>query len=168
VAAGGPLIPFRGGRIEARSAGPLGVPQPQESLESHTDAFRRQGLSTTEMIQLVWVAVSVFIHSFDSLFLLGPVAILSVASAILTSRTWFPKMAPINSSIPRRRHSTIMCRSSSTFVETIQAQFVSRVTGYLDSTTENPLVVTQNATFRSDFRIFNSDGNKTMEAYVFY
>ncbi|KAJ7354168.1 heme peroxidase [Mycena albidolilacea] len=129
VAAGGPLIPFRGGRIEARSAGPLGVPQPQESLESHTDAFRRQGLSTTEMIQLVACG-----HS------LGGVR-----------NPDFADMVPED--------------GTHKFFDSTQATFDNNVvTGYLDSTTENPLVVAQNATFRSDLRIFNSDGNKTMEA----
>ncbi|KAJ7755855.1 heme peroxidase [Mycena metata] len=114
ASSGGPLIPFRGGRIQVSSAGPLGVPQPQESLESHIEAFRRQGFSTTEMIQLVACG-----HS------LGGVR--------------NPDFATFDNNV---------------------------ITEYLDSTTQNPLVVTQNATFRSDLRIFNSDGNKTMEAYV--
>lgn len=50
---GGPIIPFRGGRIDAISAGPLGVPEPQQDLQTHTDIFRRQGFSQTEMITLV-------------------------------------------------------------------------------------------------------------------
>lgn len=49
----GPMIPFRGGRVDAYEAGPTGVPQPQDSLESHTEAFRRQGFTPTEMISLV-------------------------------------------------------------------------------------------------------------------
>ncbi|KAF7343119.1 Peroxidase [Mycena venus] len=129
VAAGGPLIPFRGGRIEARSAGPFGVPQPQESLKSHTDAFRRQGFNTTEMIQLVACG-----HS------LGGVR-----------NPDFANMVPED--------------GAHKFFDSTQATFDNNVvTGYLDSATENPLVVTQNVTFRSDLRIFNSDGNKTMEA----
>lgn len=47
------MIPFRGGRQDVTEAGPLGVPQPQEGLDSHTAAFARQGFNTTEMIGLV-------------------------------------------------------------------------------------------------------------------
>ena len=46
-------IPYRGGRIDALEAGPLGVPEPQQSLEEHTDIFRKQGFNQTEMIGLV-------------------------------------------------------------------------------------------------------------------
>ncbi|KAK1230045.1 hypothetical protein PQX77_006861 [Marasmius sp. AFHP31] len=37
------------------------------------------------------------------------------------------------------------------------------VTGYLDGTTPNPLVVGPNSTTNSDLRIFSSDGNATMQ-----
>ncbi|KIK58318.1 hypothetical protein GYMLUDRAFT_45533 [Collybiopsis luxurians FD-317 M1] len=50
---GGPVIPFRAGRIDATSAGPATVPQPQEDLATHIESFRRQGFNITEMISLV-------------------------------------------------------------------------------------------------------------------
>ncbi|TFK42386.1 heme peroxidase [Crucibulum laeve] len=50
---GGPLIPFRGGRIDALSAGSMGVPEPQQDLATHTEIFRRQGFTQEEMITLV-------------------------------------------------------------------------------------------------------------------
>lgn len=50
---GGPHLPFRGGRVDAIAAGVPGVPQPQESLDSHTAAFARQGFNQTEMITLI-------------------------------------------------------------------------------------------------------------------
>jgi hypothetical protein len=49
----GPQIDFSGGRVDATQAGPVGVPQPQDTLTSHTDAFARMGFTPTEMIQLV-------------------------------------------------------------------------------------------------------------------
>lgn len=52
-ACGGPTIPFRMGRIDATSAGPPGVPEPQQELSSHIESFRRQGFSQSEMIGLV-------------------------------------------------------------------------------------------------------------------
>ncbi|KAM5540907.1 hypothetical protein V8D89_005551 [Ganoderma adspersum] len=50
---GGPHLPFRGGRVDATEAGVPGVPQPQESLDSHTASFARQGFNQTEMITLI-------------------------------------------------------------------------------------------------------------------
>jgi hypothetical protein len=50
---GGPKIDFRGGRVDATEAGPAGVPEPQDTLQSHTAAFARMGFTPTEMIQLV-------------------------------------------------------------------------------------------------------------------
>ncbi|KAF8825910.1 hypothetical protein HHX47_DHR6000701 [Lentinula edodes] len=50
---GGPLIPFSAGRVDATEPGPETVPEPQQDLASHTEAFRRQGFSPTEMIGLV-------------------------------------------------------------------------------------------------------------------
>lgn len=50
---GGPLIPYRGGRIDALKAGPYGVPQPFEDIQTHTERFRKQGFSQSEMISLV-------------------------------------------------------------------------------------------------------------------
>ncbi|KAJ6468452.1 heme peroxidase [Mycena sanguinolenta] len=50
---GGPVIPFRVGRVTASGPGPLGVPQPNQTLADHTAAFARMGFNATEMIQLV-------------------------------------------------------------------------------------------------------------------
>ncbi|KAJ6458239.1 heme peroxidase [Mycena sanguinolenta] len=50
---GGPVIPFRGGRIDATEAGPATVPEPQQDLASHIASFQAQGFNQTEMIMLV-------------------------------------------------------------------------------------------------------------------
>ncbi|KAG5653854.1 hypothetical protein H0H81_009933 [Sphagnurus paluster] len=50
---GGPIIPFRGGRVDATKAGPDTVPEPYEDLEDHIESFKRQGFTKTEMIGLV-------------------------------------------------------------------------------------------------------------------
>ncbi|KAF7342734.1 Peroxidase [Mycena sanguinolenta] len=50
---GGPVIPFRGGRIDATEAGPATVPEPQQDLDSHIASFKAQGFNETEMIALV-------------------------------------------------------------------------------------------------------------------
>lgn len=53
VSSGGPEIPFRGGRVDAVGPNTPGVPEPQDSLDSHIAAFARQGFTQTEMISLV-------------------------------------------------------------------------------------------------------------------
>lgn len=50
---GGPVVPVRGGRIDATSAGSPGVPQPQNSIGTFIDQFSRMSFNVTEMIQVV-------------------------------------------------------------------------------------------------------------------
>lgn len=50
---GGPIVPFRGGRVDVFEGGPRGVPEPQHDLATLTELFRRQGFTQTEMIKLV-------------------------------------------------------------------------------------------------------------------
>lgn len=49
----GPSVPMRVGRVDATSAGPFGVPEPQQDLASHTASFAKQGFNVSEMIGLV-------------------------------------------------------------------------------------------------------------------
>lgn len=49
---GGPIVPFRGGRIDAWTPGGFGTPEPQQDLDTLTESFRKQGFSNTEMITL--------------------------------------------------------------------------------------------------------------------
>lgn len=44
--------------------------------------------------------------------------------------------------------------------------YANRATEYVAGTTSNPLVIGSNDTMNSDKRIFSSDGNVTMQAYV--
>lgn len=48
-----PMMQLRVGRIDATSAGPTGVPEAHQSLNSHRAAFAKAGMSQTEMIQAV-------------------------------------------------------------------------------------------------------------------
>ncbi|GME28877.1 putative wsc domain containing protein [Neofusicoccum parvum] len=52
-ACGGPVVPIRTGRVDARAAGAIGVPLPQNSLGTFTNQFDRTGFSVTEMISVV-------------------------------------------------------------------------------------------------------------------
>lgn len=50
---GSPKIDFRGGRVDAKEANVAGIPQPQDTLESHISSFSRQGFKQDETISLV-------------------------------------------------------------------------------------------------------------------
>ncbi|OJD32177.1 wsc domain-containing protein [Diplodia corticola] len=50
---GGPKIPFRVGRIDATEAGPLGVPKPDQDIDTHTQIFAKAGFNTSDMIAMV-------------------------------------------------------------------------------------------------------------------
>ena len=49
---GGPVIPMRGGRVDATAAGPLGVPQPQNGAGTFSNQFARMGFNNTDMVQM--------------------------------------------------------------------------------------------------------------------
>jgi hypothetical protein len=49
---GGPVIPMRGGRVDATAAGPLGVPQPQNGAGTFSNQFARMGFNNSDMIQM--------------------------------------------------------------------------------------------------------------------
>ncbi|KAF5322147.1 hypothetical protein D9619_001659 [Psilocybe cf. subviscida] len=49
----GPILPFRGGRQDAFSAGRKGVPSPKQELKEHVESFRLQGFNAIEMIALI-------------------------------------------------------------------------------------------------------------------
>ncbi|KAJ3720911.1 heme peroxidase [Lentinula raphanica] len=128
---GGPLIPFSAGRIDATEAGPATVPEPQQDLASHTEAFRRQGFTPTEMISLVACG-----HT------LGGVR-----------QVDFPLVVTDPEDVLQTFDTTI------NFDNAV-------VSEYLQNTTQNILVVGPNVTTRSDFRIFSSDGNVTMQSLL--
>ena len=49
---GGPVIPMRGGRVDATAAGPMGVPQPQNGAGIFANQFARMGFNNSAMIQM--------------------------------------------------------------------------------------------------------------------
>ncbi|KAF8180668.1 heme peroxidase [Mycena galopus ATCC 62051] len=136
-ASGGPEIAFRGGRVDATEPNAPGVPQPQESLDSHIASFARQGFTQTEMIGLVACG-----HTFGGV-----------------QHVPFPDIVPeLND--PNSTES--VAHFDSSFVN-----FDNNIaTEYISGTTQNPLVVGLNDTTNSDKRIFGSDGNVTMSAFA--
>ncbi|KAJ6452147.1 heme peroxidase [Mycena vitilis] len=134
---GGPDIPFRAGRIDAAAPNPPGVPQPQDALQAHTAAFKRQGFEKEEMISLVACG-----HSFGGV-----------------QHAPFPSIVP-EMNDPNNTDS--VAHFDSSFV-----RFDNNVAKeYIAGTTTNPLVVGRNATTNSDARIFGSDGNVTMRGFA--
>ncbi|KAJ3809546.1 heme peroxidase [Lentinula aff. lateritia] len=128
---GGPVITFSAGRVDATEAGPETVPEPQQDLASHTEAFRRQGFTPTEMIGLVACG-----HTLRGV---------------------------------RQVDFPLVVTNTEDFLQTFDTttNFDSAVVSqYLQNTTQNILVVGPNVTTRSDFRIFSSDGNVTMQSFL--
>ncbi|KAK7053583.1 peroxidase [Favolaschia claudopus] len=136
-ACGGPEIPFRGGRVDATAPNAPGVPEPQDSLDSHIDSFARQGFTKEEMIGLVACG-----HSFGSV-----------------QHDSFPDIAP-EVDDPNNTQSNA-------HFDTTPVTFDNKIaTEYISGTTVNPLVVGLNDTTNSDKRIFGSDGNVTMRSFA--
>lgn len=109
-------IPFRGGRIDATGAGPLGVPKPEEPLDDHVASFKRQGFTRDEMIGLVACG-----HTLGGIHGVDFPEIVDVVNdtvglperetkPMLTFRLWM--IIPKCLTIPPRvkHHSTIRCK----------------------------------------------------------
>ncbi|TFK42304.1 L-ascorbate oxidase [Crucibulum laeve] len=129
---GGPIIPYRGGRVDVYTAGPTGVPEPQQDINTHTEMFRKQGFSQSEMIKLVACG-----HSFGGV-----------------RNTDFPQLVPAD---PSKSVNIKNFDTTDNFDNVV-------VTQYLDGSTQNVLVVSDNKTMVSDLRVFASDGNSTMHS----
>ncbi|KAH6908314.1 heme peroxidase, partial [Coprinopsis sp. MPI-PUGE-AT-0042] len=126
---GGPVIPFRGGRVDTFQAGGFGTPEPHQDIETIQRSFTTAGFSQSEMIKLVACGHTMGGVRSDA----------------------FPQLVPAPA-------SGLAIHDFDTSPE-----FDNKVaTEYLDGTTQNPLVVSSNATLVSDLHVFSSDGNKTI------
>ncbi|EJD37638.1 heme peroxidase [Auricularia subglabra TFB-10046 SS5] len=132
---GGPVIDYRGGRVDATEPNKPGVPEPQQSLEEHVASFKKQGFNKTEMIGLVACG-----HSFGGV-----------------QHSSFPDLVP-------ELNDPANTESNARFDTTFRVFDNAVATEYIKGTTQNPLVVGSNDTLNSDKRIFGSDGNATMAA----
>ncbi|KAH8897867.1 heme peroxidase [Thozetella sp. PMI_491] len=131
------IIPLRPGRVSAAGAGPLGVPEPQQDLASHTASFQRQGFNVQEMIGLVACGHSIGgVHGID-----------------------FPEIVSVNNNSTGNStnadHTQTFDTTSKNLENTIAKEFVANVS-------QNPLAFGPNVTTRSDFRIFNADGGEVI------
>lgn len=133
-ACGGPPVAVRAGRRDATVKGNTGVPQPENSVLSFQQQFDRMGFSTAEMIQVTACG-----HTIGGVH-----------------SNEFPDIV-----LPGTGTDGQIDLDSS------RAVFDNKVvTEYLGGTTKNPLVIGPAVRINkhSDFKVFNSDGNETMEA----
>ncbi|EHK27347.1 uncharacterized protein TRIVIDRAFT_73257 [Trichoderma virens Gv29-8] len=131
---GGPAVPIRVGRIDATGKGPTGVPQPQNSVFTFQQQFERMGFNVAEMIQVTACG-----HTLGGVH-----------------NTEFPDIVPTGTGL-----------NGEAGLDSTDAAFDNKVvTEYLSGETANPLVVGPSVKIdkNSDFKVFNSDGNATMEA----
>ncbi|PHH67654.1 hypothetical protein CDD82_1234 [Ophiocordyceps australis] len=131
---GGPAIPLRAGRKDATQKGPAGVPQPQNSIFTFKQQFQRMGFTNEEMIQVTACG-----HTLGGVH-----------------KDEFPELMP-----------TAGVTNGEASTDQTPAVFDNKVvTEYLAGKTQNPLVVGPSAKIHknSDSKVFNSDGNKTLEA----
>ncbi|KAG6828714.1 hypothetical protein H0H87_001080 [Tephrocybe sp. NHM501043] len=143
---GGPLIPFRGGRIDTTVPGPATVPEPHQDLESHIASFKRQGFNKSEMIALVACG-----HALGGVQQVDFPTIVNNADEFASFDTTLDKF-----------DNAVYVAVNMFCYALLTLPFLS-VTEYLAGTTTNPLITITNVTTRSDLRIFSSDGNATMQ-----
>lgn len=144
----GPTIPFRGGRIDAWTAGDFGTPLPQDDITTLTDSFKRMGFSPSDMVGLIACGHSIGgVTSADEPDIVPPGNDPSKPTIVDFDSTGnFDNKVYVSALDPR---FYLLTRSYS-------------VTEYLDGSTQNPLVVTSNQTLASDLKIFISDANQTI------
>ncbi|PFH59316.1 hypothetical protein XA68_12517 [Ophiocordyceps unilateralis] len=131
---GGPVVPFRAGRRDAVAAGNPGVPQPQNSAFTFQQQFERLGFTKEDMIQLTACG-----HTLGGVH-----------------QTEFPELMPEGG----------VRNGEAPFDSAVDKFGPNVVTEYLAGKTVNPLVGGPSAKVNknSDFKVFNSDGNKTVRA----
>ncbi|CAJ2506701.1 Uu.00g078870.m01.CDS01 [Anthostomella pinea] len=131
-------IPLRTGRVDASAAGPSGVPEPGTDIDTTLSSFAAAGFDQSEAIALTACG-----HSLGR-----------------THYTNFPDI------VDESYVTTDNTDGGQEFDSTPAVFDSAVVTEYLDQTGEKggPLVTTTNETQRSDFRLYNSDQNATIES----
>ena len=135
---GGSHVEMRGGRIDATAAGPTGVPQPQQDLQTQLIEFSNAGFNQDDTIALTACG-----HTMGGVH-----------------KNIFPDV--ITPGTPGTLDGT---DGRIAFDETVAGFDSVTVTDYLSGTGAKggPLVTTTNKTTQSDLRLYTSDNNATME-----
>ncbi|KAI1385388.1 heme peroxidase [Hypoxylon trugodes] len=134
---GGKYIPYQPGRIDAEAADPaVGVPEPGTSIEETLAQFKQTGFNQSDAIALTACG-----HTIGS-----------------THSGGFPEVVEPNNTTPNNTNGGVDFDSS-------RAVFDQAVVHeYIDNTGARggALVTSFNESSRSDLRLYESDGNKTM------
>jgi hypothetical protein len=136
-ACGGPVVPVRGGRIDATAAGALGVPMPENPTLTFVAQFARMGFNRSEMIDATACGHTIGgVHSAQN-----------------------PLIVPVGTATNEYALFDDPTQAQSTFNNKVATEFI------LGNTT-NPLVVGISKTNgrNSDFRVFAVDGNATINS----
>ncbi len=132
---GGPIVPIRGGRVDAEAAGPNGVPQPENPTGTFVAQFERMGFNVQEMIDATACGHTIGgVHSAQH-----------------------PLIVPVGTAPNEYKLLDDPTQAASKFDERIAADFV------LGNTT-NPMVGGSALRYKrdSDFRIYTFDSNVTI------
>lgn len=132
---GGAKIPLRVGRIDATSAGPPGVPEPEDDIKTTLADLSRSGFNQADGIALTACGHAVGgVHNDE-----------------------FGNIVDKSAIGPNNK------RGRAPFDETVDTFDVAHVREYVDGTGKRggPLVTSFNKTVRSDLRLFVSDRNAT-------
>ena len=135
-ACGGPHIGMKAGRIDATSAGPTGVPEPETTIQDTLTDFSNAGFVTDDAITLTACG-----HTMGGVH-----------------RSTFPQAVPASAVSSTNTDGRVA------FDETVSTFDVGVVSDFVKGTGAKggPLVTTSNKTVNSDYRIYNSDSNSTM------
>ncbi|KAI9706269.1 MAG: hypothetical protein M1820_004844 [Bogoriella megaspora] len=135
---GGPKVLYRGGRIDAAGSGPSGVPAPDTDLDTTLKFFANAGFNQVDSIKLTACG-----HTLGSVHHEG-----------------FPTVMDNSTTSPNNT-------AGAGHLDITNAGFDADVVHeYLNGTREKggPLVTSFNESSRSDLRLYNSDGNSTMQS----
>ena len=131
---GGPVVPVRGGRVDATESGDTGVPQPQNAISIFINQFDRMGFTVPEMIQLTACGHTLGgVHSED-----------------------FPELVPAGSA-PNGEAG--LDSTVADFDNKVVTEYLAGVT--TNPLVVGPSVAQSK---NSDFKVFNADKNVTMNA----
>ncbi|KAF2092774.1 heme peroxidase [Rhizodiscina lignyota] len=134
---GGLQVPLRGGRVDATEAGAFGVPEPETSLKDTLAEFANAGFNAADSIGLTACG-----HSIGRVHHGG-----------------FAQVVPESAVTPNNTGGGINFDATrGTFDIDVVLEYLG---GY--GQRGGPLVTTDNVTVRSDLRLYESDGNKTMK-----
>jgi hypothetical protein len=135
----GPILDYKGGRIDAVVGGASGVPEVDISADEYFDTMAKTGFNEQQAIQFLVCG-----HSIGSVHHSG-----------------FPEVQDDRFVSPTNTNGG--CPFSSLGPNHFNNQMA---VDYVAGHSQNPLVTSYNETNRADLRIYESDGNATIREYV--